>query len=134
MKIKIDFFSDNFTEAIGAGIYKISVVNANGDVAPLYIGESVFILVRCATHLFELKKNPNYLGFTKKSIENPETTLKFELLCQIADKQERKHCEKELINETLKTQQLICQNGISDRMKGIDEKIEALESFLRHNK
>ena len=54
MKIqtKIDFFSSNFIEAIGAGVYKVSVINANGDIAPLYIGESVFVLVRCATHLF----------------------------------------------------------------------------------
>lgn len=133
MKIKIDFFSNNIAEAIGAGIYKVSVVKANGDVAPLYIGESVFVLVRCATHLFEFKKNPNYFGFTPKNIENAET-LKFELISQIDDKKERKHCEKEIIKETLKTQQLICQNGISDRMKGIDEKIEALENFLNQNK
>ena len=46
----------------------------------------------------------------------------------------KKQCEKELIKEILKTQQIICQNGISDRMKGIDEKIKALENFLSQNK
>ena len=129
MKIqtKIDFFSSNFIEAIGAGVYKVSVINANGDIAPLYIGESVFVLVRCATHLFEFKKNPAYFGFNEKS-------LKFELYRQIDEQQKRKQCEKELIKEILKTQQIICQNGISDRMKGIDEKIKALENFLSQNK
>ena len=136
MKIqtKIDFFSSNFIEAIGAGVYKVSVINANGDIAPLYIGESVFVLVRCATHLFEFKKNPAYFGFNEKSIVNPKIRLKFELYRQIDEQQKRKQCEKELIKEILKTQQIICQNGISDRMKGIDEKIKALENFLSQNK
>ena len=128
--IKIDFFSNNLVEAIGAGIYKISIINSNGDIAPLYIGESVFVLVRCATHLFELKRNPKYFGFTEKTISNSEITLKFELLQQIEDSKKRKRYEKEVINQTLQTQKLICQCGISDRMKDIDAKIESLTSFL----
>lgn len=134
IQIKIDFFSNNFVEAIGAGVYKVSVIKENGDIAPLYIGESVFVLVRCATHLFEFKKNPAYFGFSKDTIENPKITLKFELYRPIDDKRERKRYEKELIKETLKTQPIICQNGISDRMKNIDQKIEDLNSFLNQNK
>ncbi len=130
MKIKIDYFSKNLIEAIGAGIYKISIIKENGDTAPLYIGESIFVLVRCATHLFELKKNPNYFGFTEENINNEKITLKFEMLHQIDDKIERKRCEKEIIQETLKKQELICQNGISDRMKDIDDKIDSLALFL----
>ena len=133
IQIKIDFFSKNFVEAIGAGVYKVSVIKESGDIAPLYIGESVFVLVRCATHLFEFKKNPAYFGFDEESIKNPKITLKFELYRQIDESQERKHLEKELIKETLKTQSIICQNGISDRMKGIDEKIEDLNNFLNEN-
>lgn len=52
------------------------------------------------------------------------------MLHQIDDRAKRKHREKEIINETLKTQDLICQNGISDRMKDIDDKIESLALFL----
>lgn len=130
MKIKIDYFSKNLIEAIGAGIYKISIIKENGDTAPLYIGESIFVLVRCATHLFELKKSPNYFGFTEENINNEKITLKFEMLHQIDDKIERKRCEKEIIQETLKKQELICQNGISDRMKDIDDKIDSLALFL----
>lgn len=83
--IKIDFFANNFVEAIGAGIYKISVIRANGDIAPLHIGESIFVLVRCATHLFELKRNPKYFGFTEETISSSEITLKFELFHQVED-------------------------------------------------
>ena len=130
MKIKIDFFSKDLVEAIGAGIYKASVIKPDGDIATLYIGESVFVLVRCATHLFELKKNPGYFGFTQEGIENDQITLKFEMLQQIDDSQKRKHREKEIIKETLNTQQIVCQSGISDRMKGIDDKINSLTAFL----
>ncbi|WP_297195729.1 hypothetical protein [uncultured Flavonifractor sp.] len=130
MKIKIDFFSEDLVKAIGAGIYKASVIKPDGDNAPLYIGESVFVLVRCATHLFELMRNPGYFGFTQKDIENDQIILKFEMLEQIDDSQNRKHREKEIINETLNAQQIICQSGISDRMKGIDDKINSLTAFL----
>lgn len=49
-----------------------------------------FVLVRCATHLFEFKKNPAYFGFNEKSIVNPKITLKFELYRQIDEQQKRK--------------------------------------------
>ncbi len=128
MKIKIDFFSDNFIDAIGAGIYKISIINEKNKTVPLYIGESVFVLVRCATHLYELRKNPNYFGFTDETIENENLTLKFEFIEKICEKQERKSREKEIIKMH---ENLICQNGISDKMKAIEQKIESLKSFLK---
>lgn len=130
MKIKIDYFSKDIAEAIGAGIYKISVIKENGDTAPLYIGESVLVLVRCAAHLSELKKNPSYFGFTEESIDDNRITLKFEMLYQIDDSAKRKRKEKDVIKQTIKTSKLICQNGISDRMKDIDDKIESLALFL----
>lgn len=125
MKIKINFFSVDFIKTIGAGIYKASVMKPGGDSAPLYIGESVFVLVRCATYLFKLMRNPAYLGFSQEYIENDQITLRFDVLEQIADNQDRKHREKEIIYETLNAQQNICQSGIGDRMKSIDDKIKS---------
>lgn len=128
MKINIDFFSSNLIKALGAGIYKITV-EANGKSAPIYIGESLFVLVRCATHLFELDRNPEYFWFTNATIEDPDITLKFELVKpkkDIKDTKVRKCYEKELIRKFSP----LSQSQISDRMKGIDEKIEALENFL----
>ena len=39
MKIKIDFFNENIIDAIGAGIYQVSIMN-NGKEEVLYIGDS----------------------------------------------------------------------------------------------
>lgn len=132
MNINIDFFSSNLIKAIGTGIYEVTV-EANGNTESLYIGESVFVLVRCATHLYELNKNPNYFGFTKESIEDSNITLKFQLLNPDKDYKNavvRKTDEKQAI----KDRSPLCQNKISDRMKDVDEKIEALENFLNQNK
>ena len=130
MNITIDFFSSNIIEAIDSGIYKITV-EYNNKSKPLYIEESVFVLVRCAMHLFQLKKNPNYFGFTKDNINNENITLKFEMIEKIENLAERKHCEKELIKSTIESEGIICQSGISDRMKSINNKKESLEDFLR---
>ena len=125
MKLKIDFFSENIIDAIGAGIYQILIMK-NGKEESLYIGESVFVLVRCGAHLFELKKNPEYFGFNDKTINNENIILKFELLEAVGNMVDRKHREKELIQE----KNPILQSGISDRMKSVEEKVEALTNFL----
>ncbi len=62
MRINIEFFKDNFIDAIGAGVYEVEIVNSSGETKSVYIGESVFVLVRCATHLYELKMAPWYWG------------------------------------------------------------------------
>lgn len=125
MKINIEFFQTDFIKAIGAGVYEISVVkNAKSDV--LYIGESVFVLIRCATHLYELKKNPNYFGFTKNTIDDSSITLRFTFVAQDSNKITRKQLEKILIAE----KKPLSQSGISDYQKNIEGKIEALTQFL----
>lgn len=125
MKIKIDFFNEKIIDAINAGIYQVSARH-NGKEEILYIGESVFVLVRCGAHLFELKKKPEYFGFNDETINNEKITLKFELLEAVDDMVDRKHREKELIQE----KNPMLQSGISDRMKSVEEKIQALTAFL----
>lgn len=80
MNIKIYFFNDNLIQAIEAGIYEITITNEELKSTSLYIGESVFVLVRCAAHLYELKKNPSYFGFTEDNINNPNITINFKLI------------------------------------------------------
>ena len=126
MKIKIEFFENDFINAIGAGIYKI-IVASRGKKEILYIGESVFVLVRCAAHLYELKRNHAYFGFTDEQIKDEGITLRFELAENQIDAAARKRKEKELIREN----NPIMQSGISDRMKSVEEKIEALTNFLQ---
>jgi len=125
MNIQIEFFKQDLVESIGAGIYEIDVCK-NGKTEVLYIGESVFVLVRCASHLYNLKKNPHYLGFTEKTIENCGITLIFHLLENVNDTQKRKKLEKEIIN----IKKPLSQSGIGDRQKNVEEKILALTNFL----
>lgn len=125
MKIQIEFFKQDLVDAIGAGVYEICVCK-NGKSSTLYIGESVFVLVRCASHLYNLKKNPEYLGFTKETIEDSEISLCFHLLKQEKNAIERKKEEKKLVKE----KSPLSQSGISDRQKNTEERIEALTNFL----
>ena len=125
MKIQINFFNEKFIEAIGAGIYKISI-RYNDKQELLYIGESEFVLVRCAAHLYELKKKPEYLGFDKNSIENEKIVLDFALI----EQKEKQHQRRKLEIQYIDIYKPIMQSGIKDRMKSIEEKKAALKSFL----
>lgn len=128
MNIIIQFFQRDLIPAIGAGIYEISV-NKNGETRVLYIGESIFILVRCASHLYELNKNPGYFGFTEETIMDSSVKLKFRLLERVNKRDLRKKREKELIKEKVP----LTQSGISDYQKSVEDKISALTSFLNSN-
>lgn len=128
MKLKIEFFKEDLVDAIGAGIYEIDVYH-NGKIETLYIGESIFVLVRCASHLFNMVKNPSYFGFTDNTIENSDITLNFHLLEQENDMKIRKQKEKQYIAN----KSPISQSGISDRQKNREQKIEALTNFLNES-
>lgn len=125
MSFKVKFFEDDFIDAIGAGIYGI-YVQTNGREELLYIGESVFVLVRCATHLYEIAKGNGYLGFTKERIENNNIVLVFKLLDSEPAQKKRKEKEKEFI--IIKHPQM--QSGISDRVKSVENMINELTNIL----
>ena len=125
MKISIDFFKDTLIEAIDAGIYEISICKEKQSKT-LYIGESVFVLVRCATHLYKLKKYPEYFGFTEDTISDSNITLKFNLIEKINNNSLRKKREKELIKE----KKPLSQSEVSDFQKNVEEKISSLKEFL----
>lgn len=123
--MKVKFFEDKFVEAIGAGVYEIYVKTDNKEEL-IYVGESVFVLVRCATHLYEIVKGNGYLGFTKEMIENNNITLVFKLFISEFDKKERKAIEKEVIKEKHPRM----QSGISDRVKSIENMISEMTELL----
>lgn len=125
MKIQIQFFKDDLLEAIGAGIYEISI-NHNNKSKVIYIGESVFVLVRCASHLYELKKKPSYLGFTDDILNDSSVTLQFKLIESNSNNVLRKKREKELVRERVP----LSQSGISDRQKNVEDKVAAIKQFL----
>lgn len=126
MEIQIRFFENDIRDAIGGGIYKISVKREDDEKKVLYIGESFSMLTRCAAHLYSLSKAPKYFGFTNFTIAERSTTLIIEVIEKETNVILRKQKEKEYINQF----DPISQSGISDRMKTVEEKIAALESFL----
>ncbi|WP_296135285.1 hypothetical protein [uncultured Eubacterium sp.] len=127
MKIKVMFFNDQLIDVIGAGIYKIIICKDERERI-LYIGESVFVLVRCAQHLFELNKKPEYFGFTDNTIDDPEILLKFQMVDSVADKKDRKMKEKYLID----SEKPLVQSGIKDYMKRKNDKIDSVNGFINN--
>ena len=68
MKIKVQFFEERLVDAVGAGVYEI-YARTDDKEELFYVGESVFVLVRCATHLYEISKGVGYLGFDEEKLE-----------------------------------------------------------------
>ncbi len=85
-RMKIWFFSKNGAldpESILPGVYIIKLGKVDEDVknyAPLYIGESYSMAERCGRHLYEIYKDPSYLGFSPEHVMNPDLCLSFEIL------------------------------------------------------
>ena len=125
MKINVRFFEENFVAAVGAGVYGIYAKTDNREEL-LYVGESVFVLVRCATHLYEISKGKGYLGFDEDKIENEKITLVFKLYKNTTSKKERIALEHDLIQ----TKKPKMQSGIKDRVKPIEEMIDELTKSL----
>ena len=125
LNIKVHFFEDRLVNAVGAGVYEIYAKTDNKEEL-FYVGESVFVLVRCATHLYEISKGNGYLGFTEEMIKNDNITLIFKLYDNITIKSERVKTENELIT----TKKPKMQSGIKDRVKSIEDMIDELTNFL----
>ncbi len=125
MKIKVLFFEERLVDAVGAGVYEIYAKTDNKEEL-FYVGESVFVLVRCATHLYEISKGKGYLGFDKEKIEKDNITLIFKLYKNVSSKSDRTALEKELID----TKKPRMQSGIKDRVKPIEDMIDELTNFL----
>lgn len=126
IKTKIDFFSKDLIKAIGPGVYTVSLIDEKGKNVILYVGESVYVLARCASHLYQFKRHPDYFGFTEEELSNDKLTLKFELYRTADTKKERKQIETQLIKES----EVLLQNKINDHMKGLEDRIQSLKEFL----
>lgn len=125
--MKVQFFEDSLVSAIGAGVYQI-FVKTEKEEKLLYVGESVFVLVRCATHLYEISKGNGYLGFNEEIIGNENITVVFKLYQNVEQKSERVAIETELIKEA----HPVMQSGIKDRVKPIENMIAELKNILNN--
>ena len=93
-QMKVLFFSKNGAldpESILPGVYIIKLGKEDEDIknyAPLYIGESYSMAERCGRHLFEVYKDPSYLGLMPEHIMNSGLCLSFEIL-EVLEKETR---------------------------------------------
>lgn len=129
MKIKVEFFKDQIIDSIDAGVYEV-ILSYGDNKCTLYIGESVHVLVRSAIHLYRLKINPSYFGFTDTTINNQNLKLSFKLLKKVKDKSSRKAIELEYI----KLNKPITQNDSNDKQLSKVGRIEAVNKFLNWRK
>ncbi|MFK4881496.1 MULTISPECIES: hypothetical protein [Lactococcus] len=123
MQLKIELFENDMGEALEPGVYQIEIQKGIKKEI-LYIGESVYPLVRCSEHLYNLKNDPQYFGFTNETIEDSNTSLIFSIIRNERDVIKRKSQEKELIKEKVP----LSQSGISDRLSKL--RVASLNSWL----
>lgn len=76
--IKDDMFDKR---AIKRGIYAIKIKRAgNLKAEALYVGQSVWMIVRCAGHLYKTFHTPEYMGLSSNDLNNENLELIFEVL------------------------------------------------------
>ncbi|HFI0100275.1 TPA: hypothetical protein ACGORY_000838 [Streptococcus suis] len=126
MNIQVRFFQNDVIKAIKGGVYQISLQKVGGERRVLYIGESFSMLIRCAQHLYQLRKYPEYLGMTTEILHDQNLILMFEILELEEAMGVRRNKEKEYIKKCTP----LLQSGLSDRMLSIPRKKEAVANFL----
>ncbi|HHW4958313.1 TPA: hypothetical protein ACU0L4_000277 [Streptococcus suis] len=126
MNIRVHFFQNDILHAIKGGVYQISLQKDDGERRVLYIGESFSMLIRCAQHLYQLRKNPLYFGMNDEILHSQNLILAFEVLHEEVKMGIRRNKEKEYIKNIAP----LLQSGISNRMLSIPKKKEAMANFL----
>ncbi|CYW44955.1 TPA: hypothetical protein U2B49_000411 [Streptococcus suis] len=126
MNLQVQFFQNDVIKAIKEGVYQISLQKVDGERCVLYIGESFSMLIRCAQHLYQLRKNPLYFGMNDEILRSQNLILAFEVLHEEVKMGIRRNKEKEYIKNIAP----LLQSGLSDRMLPISRKKEAVANFL----
>lgn len=136
--MQVDFFnaSNGFDKkAIHGGIYQVELIMKSKVTEPisLYIGESVWIAVRCAQHLYSVFENPMYFGLSRDDLENDDLILKFKVLDSVEDKKSLigvgRYKQKEL--EYIKKLEPLTQLDTSDRqLKDNKKKYEKVQKEM----
>ncbi|HEM6591010.1 hypothetical protein J5571_05800 [Streptococcus suis] len=126
MNLQVQFFQNDVIKAIKGGVYQISLQKVDGERRVLYIGESFSMLIRCAQHLYQLRKYPEYLGMTTEILRDQNLILMFEIL----ELEEAMGIRRKKEKEYIKKYRPLLQSGLSDRMLPISRKKEAVANFL----
>lgn len=127
--INIDYFNENNildNSAVGCGVYIIQLIKKDSnETHNLYVGQSLTILKRGGEHLYELFKNPNYLGLTDDNMNDSNLTIKFKVL-ESCNMENRYIKEKDYINICSP----ILQKDINDHMLNIEDKLDIIKKIL----
>ncbi|HEL1968918.1 TPA: hypothetical protein TYI23_001068 [Streptococcus suis] len=126
MNLQVQFFQNDVIKAIKEGVYQISLQKVDGERCVLYIDESFSMLIRCAQHLYQLRKYPEYLGMTTETLRDQNLILMFEIL----ELEEAMGIRRKKEKEYIKKYRPLLQSGLSDRMLPISRKKEAVANFL----
>ncbi|HEL1592495.1 hypothetical protein [Streptococcus suis] len=126
MNLQVQFFQNDVIKAIKEGVYQISLQKVDSERCVLYIGESFSMLIRCAQHLYRLRKYPEYLGMTTETLRDQNLILMFEIL----ELEEAMGIRRKKEKEYIKKYRPLLQSGLSDRMLPISRKKEAVANFL----
>ncbi|CYU63938.1 hypothetical protein [Streptococcus suis] len=126
MNLQVQFFQNDVIKAIKGGVYQISLQKVDGERRVLYIGESFSMLIRCAQHLYQLRKYPEYLGMTTEILRDQNLILMFEIL----ELEEAMGIRRKKEKEYIKKYRPLLQSGLSDRMLPISRKKEAVANFI----
>ncbi|HEM5005035.1 TPA: hypothetical protein U1181_000412 [Streptococcus suis] len=126
MNLQVQFFQNDVIKAIKGGVYQISLQKVDGERRVLYIGESFSMLIRCAQHLYQLRKYPEYLGMTTEILRDQNLILMFEIL----ELEEATGIRRKKEKEYIKKYRPLLQSGLSDRMLPISRKKEAVANFI----
>ncbi|HEM5034912.1 TPA: hypothetical protein U1211_001086 [Streptococcus suis] len=126
MNLQVQFFQNDVIKAIKGGVYQISLQKVDGERRVLYIGESFSMLIRCAQHLYQWRKYPEYLGMTTEILRDQNLILMFEIL----ELEEAMGIRRKKEKEYIKKYRPLLQSGLSDRMLPISRKKEAVANFI----
>ncbi|CYU62314.1 hypothetical protein HO663_05885 [Streptococcus suis] len=126
MNLQVQFFQNDVIKAIKGGVYQILLQKVDGERRVLYIGESFSMLIRCAQHLYQLRKYPEYLGMTTEILRDQNLILMFEIL----ELEEAMGIRRKKEKEYIKKYRPLLQSGLSDRMLPISRKKEAVANFI----
>lgn len=128
-KINIEYFKESQmidNRAIGCGIYIIELLKNNSkEVIPLYIGQSLYMVKRGGEHLYELFKEPGYLGLSEDNMADSHLKIRFRVLekCVPDDRVKRETAQIIKIHPLL-------QKPTNDNMLDIDNKKSNVKEAL----
>lgn len=115
-------------DAINMGVYAIKLRNkTNGKSILLYIGESVWMVVRCSGHLHRIMNEPEYMGLKQENLDNENFELVFEVIKPVKIKDSLKDEELHEIHES----HPLTQGKIRDWQ--VENKVEIVQDAIKRD-